>query len=241
MDKLLIHGSSWTVGSYEKSDTHNSDRLVDGGVADFLGTQYDVTNISVQDNMNFGIWIGLVEHLKKNSYNKILICQNDPSLDFAIWRNPDTEWLKQFPYTKEELVDKNINTVTKLIDFLLNRFYESLGKMDIPVYIFGGPSVVNKQLAEQHGLHVIEPDWITALVGKNPTALESAYELDYMTQWLLNIFPENQAEIKLDFVEHATKLSDKLDLYKKNPNFFAYHHPTQVGNEIYYELLRLKL
>lgn len=237
-ERLLIHGSSWTVGAYKKSSTFNVDELVDGGISQLLSSYFDVTNISVQDNMNLGIWLGLREHLKTNAYDKILVCQNDPMLDFAIWGNDDDGWLAQFPYTLEELIEKNINTPLLLIEFLLERFYKCLGELGVPICIVGGPSKINKEIAEKYGLTVIEPDWITALVGNNPSYLESTSELSEMTVWLLRTFANNEVTIKEQFLELANNLNAKLDIYRDNPTLFAYHHPTALGNEIYYHKIK---
>lgn len=241
-ERLLIHGSSWTVGAYQKSNTQNVDELVAGGIAELLSVDNTVTNISVQDNMNLGIWMGLREHLKNNlNYDKILICQNDPSLDFGIWRNNDTEWLKQFPYTLQELRDSNVNTISGVLDFLLDKFYSKLGEVSevIPVYIFAGPTKINVELALKYKLYVIEPDWMSTLVPEIESSyVESSIELDYVMQWLLNEYPSKKVELKTEFIEMSEKLNEKLSAYKSNPDLFAYHHPTVLGNKIYYQKIK---
>lgn len=239
-ERLLIHGSSWSVGAYEKSPLHNSDIVVPGGIGELLKDYYAVTNISVQDNMNFGIWLGLCEHLKTTShYDKILICQNDPSLDFGIWRNNDNEWLSQFPYTQQEIIDNKIDSINGIIEFLLDRFYSKLGEVGIPVYIFAGSTKVNVGLAKKYNLNVIEPDWMSVLVPTiEPSYIESGAELDYITQWLFKQYPTKQSAIKKEFVGLSDVLTEKLNAYKGNSALFAYHHPTTLGNELYFETIR---
>jgi len=95
--RLLIQGSSWTVSAYKKSTTRNIDERVAGGLAELLSAEYDVTNISVQDDFNLGCWARLQEHLKNNNnYDSILICQNDPLRDLSVLRSTDAEWRNQF-------------------------------------------------------------------------------------------------------------------------------------------------
>lgn len=238
-ERLLIHGSSWTVGAYKKSSTYNIDELVSGGIAELLSADFDVTNTSVQDNMNFGIWLGLANC---KEYDKILVCQNDPLLDFGIWRNTDSAWLQQFPYTPDELIQSGINSLSKLITFLVDRFYSKLSEIGKPIYLIGGPGVVDIALADKYGLHVIGPDWITALVPVyTPVAIESSLELDYAMQWLSQTFPDQRNNLKQEFIELASLLDQKLALYKNNPDVFAYHHPTALGNFIYYQTVRKTL
>lgn len=240
--RLLIHGSSWTVGAYKKSSTPNSDTLVKGGLAELLSDDYDVTNISVQDNMNLGIWIGLREHLKHDSrYDKIIICQNDPLMDFGIWRNDDDGWLSQFPYSKKDLVDGNIDSISKMICYFLTMFYGKVSETvgDIPTYIIGGPSRLNIGLMNKYGLKSVGADWMQTLVPSyNPSYLESGTELDYATQWLIANFPQNEGKLKFEFIEFVEELNYKLEMYRGNPDLFAYHHPTAKGNALYYNIVK---
>lgn len=244
MAKLLIHGSSWTVGAYKKSSTPNSDEKVKGGLADQLAYDHDVTNISVQDNMNLGIWLGLRDHLKlKSDYDAIILCQNDPLMDFGIWRSTDAHWLDQFDYTKQDLIDSGADSIAKMIDYLLEKFYSRVAELvgDTPTIFIDGPSKLNEGLLSKYGLGHSD-SWTKTLVESfNPTYLESSIELDYATQWLINTYPTKSRELKMEFIDYVEQIDEKLALYKGNPDMFAYHHPTVSGNKLFYRKLREKL
>ena len=244
MAKLLIHGSSWTVGAYKKSSTPNSDEKVKGGLADQLAYDHDVTNISVQDNMNLGIWLGLQNHLKNNSgYDAIIICQNDPLMDFGVWRSTDEHWLEQFGYTKQDLIDGGVDSITKMIDYLLEQFYRRVADAvgDTPTIIIDGPSKLNVELLSKYGL-AYSDSWTTTLVESyEPTYLESSIELDYATQWLINTYPSKSRELKSEFIDYVDQIDEKIALYKEHPDMFAYHHPTVSGNKLFYRKIRERL
>jgi hypothetical protein len=234
--KLLIQGSSWTVGAYERSSIHNSDSLVPGGIAELLATDFTVTNISVRDDFNLGSLLRLQAHLKTNSYyDKILICQNDPLRDLVVLRSTDHEWRKQFALTVDSIFLNKISTITKLIAFLLEQFYEGLGKLSIPVYVFAGPSCVNRSLAENHGLHVIESSWTEVLVPGVKSTIETSAELDYAHQLLQKLFLGQS--LKYEFIEYADSINQLLSAWSDNKTLFAYHHPTALGNHLFYEYL----
>jgi len=241
--RLLIQGSSWTVSAYKKSSTHNIDERVAGGLAELLSAEYDVTNISVQDDFNLGCWARLQQHLKNNSnYDLILICQNDPLRDLSILRSTDAEWRDQFDLSVSQLLLGNVNSITKLIDFLLDKFYKNLSQLGIPVYIFAGPSIVNTKLAKLYRLNTIEPEWTKALVPEGATSmLETSAELDYAHQLLINIFPEYQQEIKQEFVYYADSIAKMLRVWINNPDLFAYHHPTAHGNTAFFNIIKESL
>ena len=229
----MIQGSSWTVGAYQKSSTVNSDELVPGGIAELL-TNYRVTNISVKDDFNLGCSLRIREHLKNNHYDKILICQNDPLRDMGILRSTDTAWSLNFDFDQQQLLDHEINTITKLIDFLLDKFYRELSMTGIPTYVFAGPSCVNKPLAVMHGLHVIEPSWTEALIPSfKPSYIEGG--IDFSAEILLKLFPENSRLIKQEFIQYCDDVSRMLETWQSYPEYFAYHHPTVLGNRIFYE------
>lgn len=241
--RLLIQGSSWTVSAYKKSSTRNTDECVAGGVAELLSAEYNVTNISVQDDFNLGCWARLQEHLdKNNNYNLLLVCQNDPLRDLSILRSTDAEWRNQFDLSVSQLLLGNVNSITKLVDFLLDKFYKNLSQLGIPVYVFAGPSIVNARLAKQHGLNIIEPEWTKALVPDRASSmLETGAELDYAHQLLINIFPEYQQEIKQEFVYYADGIRKMLDTWRSSPDLFAYHHPTALGNKIFFNIIKESL
>ena len=238
--RLLIQGSSWTVSAYKKSSTRNIDERVAGGLAELLSAECDVTNISVQDDFNLGCWARLQEHLKNNNnYDSILICQNDPLRDLSVLRSTDAEWRNQFDLSVSQLLLGNINSITKLIDFLLDKFYRNLSQLELPVYIFSGPSIINTRLAKQYGLNIIEPEWTKALVPDGQTSmLETGAELDYAHELLINIFPEYQQEIKQEFVYYAECIRKMLNVWINNPNLFAYHHPTALGNTVFFNIIK---
>jgi hypothetical protein len=236
-ERILIQGSSWTVGAYIKSDTTNSDTLTPGGLADLLKDEYDVVNISVGDDFNLGTWSRLEQHLKQvSNYSKILVCQNDPLRDLCILRSGSIEWRQQFDLSVDELFLNNINTVTKLVHFLLGKFYKKLDSTGIPTYVFAGPSQVVPEL--MYNLHPITPSWTEVLVPGVGSITETSTELDYAVALLLKLFPENSAVIKQEFINYADMISNLISTWKSTPELFAYHHPTERGNRLFYNHLR---
>lgn len=238
-ERILIQGSSWTVGAYVADPANHTDRLVPGGLAELLVADFDVTNISVQDDFNLGSCVRLVDHLQHNSYDKILICQNDALKDLAILRNTDVAWQKQFGWSIEELADKNINSIGKLIDFLLDKFYSHLGKISTPVYVFAGPSEVVPELAAGYNLNLIEPGWTRGIVPNAPYSLiYSGLELDYALQLLMRLFPTQAQSLKEEFIVYADTISRVLTTWKKHKELFALEHPTALGNSLYYKIIK---
>ena len=131
---LLIQGSSWTVGAYQKSSTKNSDELVSGGIAELLSERYRVTNISVKDDFNIGSSLRLREHLQTHSYDKILVCQNDPFKDLGLLSAPNIAWRNQFDFSLEQLRLGQIDTISKLINFLLDKYHKKIMKHQL-IYV----------------------------------------------------------------------------------------------------------
>lgn len=239
--RILIQGSSWTVGAYIKSTIPNSDDLVPGGLAELLSNEYDVVNISVRDDFNLGSSLRLRDHLQQDSnYDKILVCQNDPLKDLCILRNDDHAWRQQFNWTIDELFLKNIDSITKLMHFLLDKFYSELASTGIPTYVFAGPSQVVPKL--MYDLHPIMPSWTETVVPEFTGAItETSSELDYAMMLLLRLFPGNAQTIKEEFVNYADQISNLITTWKTHPELFAYHHPTARGNQLFYNHIRKSL
>ena len=239
-DRILIQGSSWTVGAYVKSSIPNSDKVISGGLADLLAADYEVVNISVGDDFNLGSWIRLEQHLKQdNDYSKILVCQNDPLKDLCVLRSSDHAWRQQFEWTVDELFLNNINTVTKLVHFLLDKFYNKLNTIGIPTYVFAGPSQVVPEL--MYSLHPITPSWTEVLVPGVGSIIETSTELDYAVALLLRLFPENTQTIKQELIKYADMISNLISTWQSHPELFAYHHPTARGNQLFYNHIRKSL
>ena len=239
-ERILIQGSSWTVGAYVKSSIPNSDDLVPGGIAELLAEEYDVVNISVRDDFNLGSWIRLKEHLQQDSnYSKIVVCQNDPLKDLCILRNDDHAWRSQFGWTIDELFLKDIDSITKLVNFLLDKFYSNLNSTGIPTYVFAGPSQVVPEL--MYNLHPITPSWTEVLVSGTGSIMETNSELDYAMALLLRLFPGNARIIKEEFINYADQISTLISTWGLQPELFAYHHPTVRGNQLFYNHIRKSL
>ena len=240
-ERILIQGSSWTVGAYVKSSTLNSDDLVPGSIAELLADDYDVVNISIRDDFNLGSWTRLKQHLDQdNNYSKILVCQNDPLRDLCILRNDDYAWRQQFGWTIDELFLKDIDSITKLIHFLLDKFYSNLNSTGIPTYVFAGPSQVVPDL--MYNLHPIIPSWTEVVVpGYTGSIIETSSELDYARELLMRLFPGNSKIIKTEFINYADRISTLIKTWQTQPELFAYHHPTARGNQLFYNHIRKSL
>ena len=239
-ERILIQGSSWTVGAYIKSSVPNSDDLVAGGLAELLAEDYDVVNISVRDDFNLGSWTRLEQHLAQDSnYSKILVRQNDPLRDLCILRSTDFHWRHQFGLAIEDIFLGDIDTVTKLIHFLLDKFYSKLSTTGIPTYVFAGPSQVLPELMQN--LTPIQPSWTEVVVPGAGSLIETSAELDYAVALLLRLFPGNARTIKQEFVDYADQISNLISTWQSHPELFAYHHPTARGNQLFYNHIRKSL
>lgn len=238
--RLLIQGSSWTVGAYVPSQTPNSDDLVPGGLADLLSQHYDVTNISVRDDFNLGCVHRLREHLSAGHYyDQLLICQNDPLRDLVVLRSTDTEWTKFFNFSTSDIFLSQSNSISKLLELLLTKFYEQVAALGIPTVVFAGPSQVNCDLARHHGLTPVPDSWTQRLVpGFAGSSVETSAELDYAAQMLQRMFPENSLEIKQQLCDYSDQISELLNTWRRHTDLFAIHHPTPLGNRTFYEYLR---
>ena len=239
-ERLLIQGSSWTVGAYEKSDTPMVDRLVPGGLAELLLQDYQVTNISVQDDFNLGSVSRLRDHLVSNrDYDRLLVCQNDPLRDLVVLCSKDAGWAGQFDLTVEQIRDQQVDSIGKLIEFLLDKFYSGLAGFGLNTYVFAGPSLVYDELALKHGINVIQPSWTSVLVPEfMPSVLETSSELLYAIQMLSELFPVQKNYIKQEMIQYADDISRLISVWGKHPEYFAYHHPTALGNELFFNHIR---
>jgi len=240
--RILIQGSSWSVGAWTKSSTPLSDDPAPGGIAELLGQIHDVTNISVGDDFNIGSWTRLEAHLQTQSnYDLIVICQNDPLRDLIILRSEDSPWRRQFGWDIQDLVEQQIDSVGKLITFLLNLFYSKLATTGIPTVIFAGPSQVDVELAQQYGLTAVVPSWTEVLVPGAGSVLETGQELEYAVAQLMELFPDNRQLLKQELINYAGAIEKLLNTWKTNPDLFAYHHPTPRGNQLFYNYLTSQL
>jgi len=232
---LLIQGSSWTVGAYQKSQTPFCDELVPGGLGQLLSNHFNVTNISTQDDFNLGISWRLQEHLKTNCYDKIIVCQNDALLDVDVLTSNDKSWANNFNFKIDDLIQNNIDTIQKYISFSLNLFYSQLPDN---TYIFAGPSYVVSQLALQNNLHPIQPDWTKCLVpGHQPGYTYNCTKLMDVCNLLISLFPENKFNLKQEFLKFSDDIDLMINAWKRNPEYFAYFHPTALGNKIFFETI----
>ena len=238
--KLLMQGSSWTVGAYKPSDTPNSDDLVPGGLAELLSADYDVTNISVQDDFNLGCVLRLKEHLSTHGpYDKLLICQNDPLRDLVVLRSTDHVWSRQFGLSMDRLWLHKVSTITKLLNYLTDKFYHDVAKLGIPTVLFAGPSKVNTDLAKKHRLTAIERSWTQVLVPEfTGSHMETSKELLSAAKTIQHMFPESALTIKQELCDYSDEISGMLNTWRKHPELFARHHPTALGNLLFYQHIR---
>ncbi len=237
--KLLIQGSSWTVGAYEKSSTVFSDNMVSGGLAELLSEHYDVTNISVQDDFNLGTSWRLNEHLKNNHYDKILVCQNDALLDVDVLICDNREWASNFQFSIDELINYQIDTIQKYIEYVLNKFYSQLPS---GTYVFAGPSMVLDELAIKNNVRPIQPDWTKCLVPEYVSSFTYNHvKLIKLHEMLLDIFPTKKNTLKEEFLKFGDSIDAIIDTWKNNPQYFAYFHPTLLGNKIFYQQVLSKI
>lgn len=238
--RLLIQGSSWTVGAYKPSTVPNSDDLVPGGLAELLSESYDVTNISVGDDFNLGSVHRLREHLTSGcEYDQLLICQNDPLKDLLVLRSSDTQWSRNFKFGMDHLLLHKTKTISQLIEYLLNQFYKQIAALKLPTLLFAGPSQVLADLATSHGLRVIEQSWTQILVPEfTGSYIETSSELVYAGDIVKRLFPESAQTVKTELCDYADQINDLLNTWKTHDSLFARHHPTALGNRKFYEHIR---
>lgn len=235
MDKqsLLIQGSSWTVGAYQKSDVKSCDDLVPGGIGELASKYFNVTNISVQDDFNLGSSWRLNEHLKTTSYDKIIICQNDALMDVDVLTCDNKEWASNFDFTLFELKVNKINSIQKYIEYVLNKFYSQLPS---GTFVFAGPSMVINHLAVANKLVPIQPDWIKCLVPTYQSSFTYSHtKLITLLDILTDLFPENKFKLKEEFLLVNDDIDRMINTWKNNSEYFAYFHPTSLGNKIFFE------
>lgn len=231
--KLLINGSSWTVGAYQKSQLGSYDELVPGGIEELLEKYFDVTNISVQDDFNLGTSYRLNEHLKNNSYDKIIVCQNDALMDVNVLTTSNKEWAANFKFCIEELITNNIDTIENYIKYTLNKFYSQLPEK---TYVFAGPSLVIDHLALANKIIPVQPDWVKALI----PSYHSSFTYNHLMlisvlDLMLDIYPKNKKKLKEEFLEITNSIDRMINTWNSNPDYFANFHPTSLGNKVYFE------
>ena len=134
---------------------------------------------------------------------------------------------------------KDIDSITKLVNFLLDKFYSNLNSTGIPTYVFAGPSQVVPEL--MYNLHPITPSWTEVLVPGTGSIMETNSELDYAMALLLRLFPGNARIIKEEFINYADQISTLISTWGLQPELFAYHHPTVRGNQLFYNHIRKSL
>lgn len=223
------------MGAYQKSSIQLCDDLVPGGIGELLSKYFDVTNISVQDDFNLGSSWRLKEHLKTNSYDKILICQNDALMDVDVLICENKEWANSFDFTLLELKDNQIDSIQKYIEYVLNKFYSQL---PTKTFVFAGPSTVVDHLAVANKLIPIQPDWIKCLIPAYQSSFTYSHaKLITLLDILIDLFPNKKVKLKEEFLLVNDSIDSMITTWQNNPEYFAYFHPTSLGNKIFFEKL----
>lgn len=235
--KIMMVGSSWSVGSWTKSSEPFIDTCVGPGIAGYLSKIYEVSNFSQRDSFNYGC----EEQALLNGYQDydlILACQNDVFKDLA-YDSDETGWrkIKKFsvnqPISAEAFIRDGVEDLEDLRVWLLNRFYKNMASYGKPVVIYAGAGLVDDAIATKYGIKTVQPDWCKLLVPTfSSSYVESNYYLGQATELMLDLVPGNRVRIQEQCLEFAEQINIRLNLYKQYPEFFAYHHPTELGNKI---------
>ncbi len=235
--KIMMVGSSWSVGSWAKSDQPFIDECVGPGVAGYLGEQYSISNFSQRDSFNYGCEEQAVLNGYQD-YDLILACQNDVFKDLA-YDSDETGWTKiktfneTHPVSAKAFIRDGVEDLEDLRVWLLNRFYKKMASFGKPVIVFAGAGLVDTDLAEKQGLMVVQPDWCKLLVPSFESSyVESNHYLGWATELMLDLVPGNRTNILKQCLEFAGQIDRRLSLYKNYPEFFAYHHPTEYSNQL---------
>lgn len=240
--KIMMVGSSWSVGSWAKSDQPFIDECVGPGIVGYLGEHYSVSNFSQRDSFNYGC----EEQAELNGYQDydlILACQNDVFKDLA-YDSDDRGWkkIKTFPETAPvsatAFIRDGVEDLEDLRIWLLNRFYKKMASFGKPVIVYAGAGLVDTNLATNYGLGVVQPDWCKLLVPSfNSSYVESNHYLGQATELMLDLVPANAVAIKEQCLGYAEQINERLSMYRAYPKYFAYHHPTELGNKLMAEHL----
>ena len=233
--KIMMVGSSWSVGSWAKSNEPFIDTCVGPGIAGYLSQYFEVANFSQRDSFNYGC----EEQALLNGYQDydlILACQNDVFKDLA-YDSDESGWrkIKKFstshPVSAEAFIRDGVEDLDDLRVWLLNRFYKNMASYGKPVVVYAGAGLVDDTIAQKYGVKTVQPDWCKLLVPEfNSSYVESNYYLGQATELMMDLVPGNRKTIQQQCLEYADQINERLSLYKKYPEFFAYHHPTELGN-----------
>lgn len=233
--KIMMVGSSWSVGSWAKSSEQNIDTCIDTGIAGLLGKYHNVDNYSQRDSFNYGCEEQAALNGYQN-YDLILACQNDVFKDLAYDSDP-TGWrkIKTFdttrPVSAEAFIRDGVEDLEDLRVWLLSRFYRTMASYGKPVMVYAGAGLVDSSLATKYGVHPVQPDWCKLLVPEYKSSyVESNHYLGWATELMLDLVPGNRQRIQEQCLAFADEINARLELYRSNPDLFAYHHPTVLGN-----------
>jgi hypothetical protein len=168
--------------------------------------------------------------------------------DFAFKHSHTSSWqdIKNFdisePISGAAFVRDGVDDLHKLIDWLLNSFYQGLTSFGKPVVLFAGPSMIKRDLANKYGIVSVEPDWCSLLVPEfKPSYVGCNLYLGWASELLIDLFPQNKQIIQEQFVELMAEQDARRNLFVDYPELFAYHHPTAKGNVPMAKLLKEKL
>lgn len=223
--KIIISGSSWGCGEWDKGDVINHKGLEQY----FIDDGFTVVNASVGGHSNKQSILAISDIIPTNQ-DIVLWIQSDPVSELR-------------PFTSLTDRIKKSRGIANLKKDLLNEQYSDLSAMasrfDIVVYAIGGREDLNLELLKQY--HKIVPcveSWVRLLIGHMEKYVDMFPQGTYNDWTIRDIrLQDLDSSLAEQVINEIWQLDQNLHIYKEaifNPDG---RHPNRLGHKILFDYL----
>lgn len=243
---IVQAGDSWAAGAWVKHD--GISQLNEGVVQKFYHMGYDVRNLAKPGGSNLESVDRLRDYLRSNQH------EIDSVKLILFWK---TEFFREIWYCYSndtmQLKKELTHGYQKLRDYWIYRPYHRLAEIyqqwSIPIYMVGGCSdcVWYDEFEKDFPGIKIACQSVTNLLVKGEHRVRAPVFCEFLPGWIdkcnfLDKVKQNISFHDLEALLHDMNLgSERLNVFKENPQYFSEIHPNDLAQTIIFEYLLHKI